>query len=901
MPAARFLRPSFLCVILAALAAPAAPARAQAERPEGAQRIVKVFDFEERDVNVEPVPMNWVRAVNDPPERIRPGFPAWNEPRFDDAQHVSGQWSVLLPTKGGSASLRLSAGALAAIPGADYLITAKVRTEGLENARAQLAARLLDARRQPISGAEARGPLVLSERRWSDTSLELKGDYPDAAWIQIDLELLQPEQMLRLGPPRREVNPRQLVFEDVSGAAWFDDVVIQQLPRVELRTASPSNVVVAPETPVLTTRVKDLTGEDLRGELRVLDLDGREVDRLSFGVDLAGRPTAWRPKLPAFGWYRAALEVRAGAGGAIVAARSIDFVHAPERTRPVDAERSRFAVLAEDLPADQRAALPEILSRIGAGAVQVAPWGAETSLESLREPGGGVAGLVEPLLDSHQSITFTLGRLPDELAERVRVPGDNPLDLVEHDEKEWSPYLDRILARYGQRVRRWQLGGSGDDYAFWRPETARDAHRFADVLGRLSPEPVIALPWRADRVVEPSIASEASLTITLPPEIGAPGVGDIARSWPEGADVTLVIDPPRAARFGQRATLIELARRVVEAWRAQPAAIAIRRPWRADPETHAIQPGPELAVYRQLVERLAGRRVVAELPTADGVVGYILQGGDTDAIIAWNDHAEPENAVIRAYLGQGSVTVTDLYGNSEPVPPVDGLHVIRVGEAPVFVEGVDVNLARFRAGVHVEPPFISSTAERHDLDIVLQNPWPVSISGRLRIAEPAHWKIAPRVLAFTVAPGKSERIPFEASFGVAEEAGPATMVIEVELVADRAYPPLRLTPRLDIGLPYVQLDPSSRVQAGRPGEPADVAVSLVITNTGDRPLTMQAFAQAPDFPREVAPVSNLPPSASIVKHFVFRGGGPKLKGAQIRVGLIETDGLGRLNRTLRVE
>lgn len=900
MAFARSVRQSF-SIALAAAGALVCRVSAQIDRPAGAQRVVKVFDFEERPVNVEPVPMNWVRAVNDPPERIRPGFPAWNEPSFDDAQHVSGQWSVKLPTKGGSASLRLSPGALAAIPGADYLITAKVRTEGLENARAQLAARLLDARREPISGAEARGPLVVSEQRWSETSLELRGDFPNAAWIQIDLELLQPDQILALSPSKRVVNPRRLVFEDVRGAAWFDDVVVQQLPRVELRTDSPTNILISPESPRLTTRVKDLTGEDLRAELRVLDVDGNEVDRKQYAVGWSGRPTAWTPRLPSFGWYRAALEIRASGTGPVVAAQSIDFVYAPARARPLGSERSRFAVLAEDLPEGQRATLADMLKRIGAGAVQITPWSPGATLDDLREAGGGVASLVEPLLEDHQSITFTLGRLPDELAERVRVPGDNPLDLVAHDEKEWSPYLDRILARYGQRVRRWQLGASGDDYAFWRPDTTQDVKRFAEVLERLSPEPVIALPWRADRLVEPAIASEASLTVTLPPEIGAPGIMDVAKSWPEGADVTLVVVPPPATAFGERATLIELARRTVEAWRAQPAAVAIRRPWRTDPETNAIQPTPELAVYRQLVERLAGRRVVAELPTSDGVVGYILQGGDADAIVAWNDHAEPENAAIRAYLGQGTVTVTDLYGNTQPVAPEDGIHTIRLTETPVFVEGVDVNLARFRAGVRVDPPFIASTAERHDLDVVLQNPWPVAISGRLRIAEPAHWKISPRVLAFTIAPGKSERIPFEASFGVAEEAGPATMVIEVELVADRAYPPLRLTPRLDIGLPYVQLDPSYRIEAGRPSEPADVAVSLVITNTGDHPLTMQAFAQAPDFPREVAPVSNLPPSASIVKHFVFRGGGAKLKGQQIRVGLIETEGLGRLNRTLKVD
>jgi Trk-type K+ transport system membrane component len=41
--------------------------------------------------------------------------------------------------------------------------------------------------------------------------------------------------------------------------------------------------------------------------------------------------------------------------------------------------------------------------------------------------------------------------------------------------------------------------------------------------------------------------------------------------------------------------------------------------------------------------------------------------------------------------------------------------------------------------VRVEPPFLAARAERHEVEIVIQNPWPIGITGRLRLAEPVEW------------------------------------------------------------------------------------------------------------------------------------------------------------------
>ncbi|MGP1310746.1 MAG: hypothetical protein ACTS27_11165, partial [Phycisphaerales bacterium] len=219
------------------------------------------------------------------------------------------------------------------------------------------------------------------------------------------------------------------------------------------------------------------------------------------------------------------------------------------------------------------------------------------------------------------------------------------------------------------------------------------------------------------------------------------------------------------------------------------------------------------------------------------------------------------------------------------------------------IEGVDVDLALFRAGFAVEPGFVPAEATVHQLDVVLRNPYPAGVSGRLRIAEPGNdrWKIEPRLFSFSIPPGGEQRLPVEVSFGLAEEAGVRTVVAEVELNAIREYPVLRIEAPLEIGLSTLQMTPTYTFVRNETGALADLVVTVSIINQGDRPTTLRAFAVAPGYAREQAPVSQLGPGQSTVLRFTYRDGAERLRGERVRVGLIEVDGAGRLNKSVTIE
>ncbi|HVZ94480.1 MAG TPA: hypothetical protein VG797_08215 [Phycisphaerales bacterium] len=863
-------------------------------RPEAARRLVKKWDFEERKIHVEPVPVGWFRGQDLPPARAREGFPKWNEAELSVETAASGEYSIKLPTRGGSTSLVLSSAVVPAIPEADYAVFARVRTTGLKNARARMSAWLLDRDLKIIDVSRSNGPLVESPDAWSVTNLVLTGQ-PTAAWIQIELNLLQPEAYDAGGHSPQEVRP-----QDFDGAAYFDDLTIMQTPRVEVRAASPSNIIVAPEKPGLKVLMRDLTGEPLTVDQLVYNIDGTLVSRTPLQTTSSGQVVSIPLDLKRYGWYRTVLVVSNRDGP--VAQRHTDLLYLPPQVGNGQATGGRFGIVADRTPVGQLPEIPTIARRCGAEAVSLPVWREdETGLDSA-ESMALIASVTDRLIDEGREVTFVLNQAPEDAARSVRGESNEPLAVIASAPEElWMPHLGPLLSSFGERVRRWQLGSATAMPAFLGAHEAEQVDAARKRMRRLVPRPIVTLPWSALEPIGNAIGADA-LNVSVPWSISADSMGEMIKTWPESVETTAVIELPPPDLFGRRATVIELVKRAVLAWTTGPRMLSIRQPfaWRDGRDAQTV-PEVSLAVWRTLATELSGRKVVGELAITDGARVFIAQGKSDSVLIAWNDSADPERAVIRGYLGESNVRVIDPFGNTEESSGPGNSVNIPIPETPIFIEGVDAQLARFRAGMRIEPGFLPARAERHHVEVVIENPWPIAVQGRLHISDPKTWTISPRTNAFSIAPESSARVPIDLAFGLAEETGVQQVTAEVELSADRRYPLLRLPLKLEIGLAAVQFQPSYRVERPRPGAPGNVVVTLLITNQGDKPVTLEAFAQAPGYPAFSAPISSLEPGTSAVRRFLLDGGAERLNGKNIRVGLKELDGTGRINKTLTVK
>jgi hypothetical protein len=856
-------------------------------RPACAQslskRLVRLYEFEE-PANLEPVPMGWIR-VDD-----REGFPTYNKAAFAEAISFSGDRSVELPTLGGSTMLRLPAGDVPAVGTSDYVVAARIRTEGLTHARARLSAVFYAGHDTPIEESRVSSELLQTFGDWELVHVELYGTYPQATHISLELSLLQPEQY---EPLRRDAHEPRL--QDISGSAWFDDVAVYLAPRIELTTNGPGNIIIAPDTPTISMTIHDVAREDLRGTIRILDIRSEVAAEDEFDLVRFGRETKWDPQLERYGWYQVTLELRNSEQA--VASQSIWFAYLPA-DGPASGEKERFGIIAEAVGEEDMELLPWMLDELNSGSVWLPAWDRDLTLEALSSYFTAPEPTIQDLLYQHVRITFVLQRLPAELARQARLEATNLLDLLRLGETAYADYLDPVLVKYGQQSSRWQIGRTGDEDAFFAADLAELTQRFHNKTQQFVPGPVVMLPWSLQQLPRPEIQTPAGWTVNVPWGLPLDTIAGTLVNWTNNPENCFVLETPDPDVFSNHSTVVSMVKRAVIAWMLDAPCLAIRQPWRVEGAIRPqLMPLPEFAAWRQLSRRLSGKRVLGSYPVVEGVRAFILSDPEDPnakgTIIAWNDSAPPAQAVIEMFLGNGDVRVVDIFGNVDPAPrDTRGAHVIQLTQDPVFIENVDINLALFRARFGLHPEFIQSTYDEHYHHLELENPWPVTISGELLIVEPTNWDFSPRHHIFSIPPGQRIRLPLSLTFPPSELAGWHTIAAEVTLITAEPLK-FRIEQTVELGLKKVLLTPS--IQANG----SDLVVMLQVTNRSTEAGDYKAYVSHPEYGKLFRPVGELQPGESRLLYIQLPGGMERVAGERIRVGLVEVDGPGRLNMSVQ--
>jgi hypothetical protein len=907
------------------------------------RRTAAAFDFEEPD-NPYPVPRLWARA-QDAERAPRPGFPRFNQAEFDFGVAHSGGASVKLPTKGGSTSLRLSPGVIPVFADGDYAVSAWVRTDKLEHARAFVRARFLTQNSQPLPETEVVTPPLQTHGEWAEIGLQLIGAPPAAAYLQVELQLLQP-QVYEPGDAPGEQAPFRVRHEDLGGAAWFDDVVVDQLPRVEITTGAGANIVVQPDHPVVHILVRDFVGEHLDGRLVVTDIDDREICDVQTPLATTGRSQEWTPQLPALGWYRVTLSVygdKPGGGKYRVGGSEMTFLWlAGDDAGALLAQgprtdRHRFGIAADRVEPDLRTSLPSVGNAIGTGFMTIPLWSDGVRREDIPSSVPELGRMVDQLSRAGQEVVVCVPFVPAEVQSDGKIDPADPLALAGIEPDRWMPFLQPLLDRYGQRLTRWQIGRTGTDGAFWHTDLVAAAEKFGAQLATLVPGPRVGIPWRAEYELPDGVPGGGggsgrgveSLSVAFPAAFDSAYLKDFtrdliarsARASP-APELTIVPELDSGDVCGERASVTELGRRTVEFWAARtapgnaefPVGIAVSHPWRRMGERRSqMMPAASLGAFRTLIDHLSERLVIGEYKIAAGVKCYILadrtpgpDGRVGGALVAWNETAAPEDAVIRRYLGDGRIEAVDLFGNRTPVTRSDAPgspHILSVGETPVFIEGADPMLASFCAQVRPEPAFLPSVQTEHELTLVLSNPWPRAISGKLQILPPdadgaggdrrRRWSITPDgIVPFSLGAGQSKRIPWTVAFPFFEETGEKRFSVAVQAATDHELPPILLPMALQVGLQDLDLDPE--VQLGPRLDGPDVIIMATVLNRGDRSRMLKLEAVAAGYPTQQSLIADLPAGESVIKRIVLKNAAARLTGQRVHLSLSDSEEQQRL-------
>jgi hypothetical protein len=883
--------------LAAADVAPGQPAATQPSDPmphpehrpvlSSLQRELVRFDFEEAERAPYTMPPNFYRYIA--PDQ---GFPRFGRMQLTNEIAHNGRWSFQFQLNGGSLSARVPTAVIPVLPGGDYAVTAWIRTDGLTHAAARLVAQLYDVERRPIAASLVQSDLLRTAGGWEHAEIEVFGDFEDAADLVVELQVLQPQQFTAPGDA-----PGVPLLEDVAGRAWFDDVTVRQLPRIELSTDAPGNVVPAAATPTLHAVVRDPTAERLSGRLRIYDVERREVRGTSFQLPQG----AWRRSFELtdlnVGWYRAELEV--ANDRQVVGRRSLDLVVLPKRNTPL--REPRFGVVLPSLETGNPVSETRRLAgQLGAASALVPLWDDVDGARPV-EP-SALRETVEELIDHGVEVTLVLPGLARKLAVTPDPDAVQAGDAA-GERPTWLRALRHAAMTFGLEVPRWVVGApdSAESHELvvgGQAQLVLDATERA--MAGIVPEPVFILPWPAEYETAPRAVNHG-YWFTVPFQVRPEALPAYAARWPiDDRPVFATLERLPADAYAPHDRAVDLMLRGLYGWRAGLPRMAITAPWATRDHRAGITPDPSFAAWRTLADHLDGRVFGGELNVADGIRCWILTGPgrNESALVAWSERAEPSPTTLRMLLAQGPVEVVDAFGGRRDIEAHDGAHTIELESRPIFIEGVDAKLTAFRAAFGIEPSFLTARHQVHECELLVGNPWSVTISGTLRLRAPEGWRVTPATHRFTIAPRGTETLPISVVFSQRAPTGGARLEGEVELIADREHR-FRVHTHVTVGLESIEFAAHWRVARNEHTGADDLLVTQTVINNGDSPIVLYAYVSAPGLSRQRRPIGTLPPGQKAVRTFRLSDGARLLAGKRIRVGVIDGDGA-RLNRVMAI-
>lgn len=893
-----------------------AAAPSEITRPSVSGRVVRVFDFEGLQLGSIEVPPQWYRAQSYEGVRDRPGFPPYNEGRLDYTVSHSGEGSMMVPSKGGSASMRLFEGEIPVFSRTAYAIEAYVKTQGAHAARASITARFLDEKMRTI--VEKRTKQVWSEGKWTKIVVQLDASYPDARSLQIDLELLQEQQ-------RQNSNDTSgIVFRvDYDATAWFDDVRVLQLPKVELLTSHPSNIYVGEEKPELDVRVRDLTGELMRARVDVVDDRGVLIDKHRFQPFGGRLDENLLVELPRYGWYEATLYVDNGSG--VDAVDSVTFVWLAKHENDYSEQQlqlttstsvrtwwgeggtrpgSQFGIWFDTMPISGVSTLPAIARQLASRRVKIPIVDEqvlgrailkqldlfEPAVFALQAAGHEVILGVDAFPESW---TRAWGIMPSQTALAAEVGERDLIDSV----------LVPVLDRFGDVVERWQFGRVREGWpvpvALRATALATTAHAFAAIA---PPDRLMLASGPFDPANSLEAISDAGTlregVMPVPPGLGTEALKQLIASYRNAAvrgelpnQITYTLTTFDQDLFGQHAAASDLARTTIMLFHGlirhgstanvlnpDTTRFAVIDPvsWRNESGTTAL-PNAEASVWREISLQLSGRMGRSELHLAHNTTCLLFEereGESFDSGLACIWSEDGAERLLEVPVGLGDVRVIDMNGNTVAFErPERGLIQLLVGHDPVYVEGVDVDLATFRSTFAVEPPELDARSAEQPVRITFANTWDRPVAGRIRVISPGgfredgsrdrSWEIEPRVHAFALEPGELGSVLMAVRRRIGVATGQQEFDIAIEVQSDAGERTLRHVLPFRVGLSSIDLA-ASHVKTLR-GD----AVAVETTNISNDPVSVVLTASIPGQSRHRVYIANLMPGEVTVREFTL--------------------------------
>lgn len=850
------------------------------------RRLVQHFDFEDPERFPRELPQHWYRILSK--DSGRPGYPDFGDIRLVDSLAREGKWSLAFECRGGSMAAALPPGVVRIFGGSQYRLSCWMRTEGLRNAGGRLVARFHGADGRPI-GVEVATDAIRSEDRWTQLLLDLDDIPPDAAELALELEVVQPSAL--------HPDASRPIGDDIAATVWFDDLEIWQVPSIRFSTDRPGQLFRVDETPAVAIELRDIVSERLSAHIAVEDIDGRPLVAERLGVAAVGEPLVVQlPALRRPGWYRATLVVEGD--GAVIARRELDL-SVVDAAPPRRGEGPRLGLDLPDIGRLGDRLATALVDRLGASFVLVPLWAGGYEAAATTATIEGLRPFVDRLLDRRIEPILVIPSVPESLATLRHLDPWQALAFFDSDDAQARDLLEPWLLTFGQHVERWQIGALGSPAARDPFDPARGV-RLRRFLESLVADPTLLVPADADRDPVPSESGIAAnlLTPWMLRGDGSPSFASLFAESFSAADAVVTIEPLPESDFAPRARVDDLAIRTIDAWRNGAMRLALPLPIRfgelGGERLDSLR--PEALAWRQLGRALGGRRFAGEIPLGGGARLWIARGERDAVLVGWTESGPRDISLV---LSAGSLTRVDLLGDAIAIERIGGVHRIGLDGSPIILEGVDPRIAELLASVRFDPQIIESRRTPQRTNVVFRNPTAGPLNGVLTVPDRLDWDISPRRQNVVGSILGDLRVPLDVTLPRSVTQGETMLSIDFE-PAGGDLPPLKLVAPIAVDWPEVQIDRSWRFIRSVETGGVDVAVTVSVTNRSERPLDLEAFALARDFPQNRRPILRLGPGQTASRTFQFADGARRLSGGAVLTGVSELEGDRRLTLELAI-
>lgn len=823
------------------------------------------------------------------------GLPNYVNGKLSDDQAHSGQWSFRFDLNGGSLIYRYDPNQVPIHPGAHYLIDCFVQTTVLPHARARVSAFFTDIDGHTIPNSIIHSELYAAKTEgegWRELSIKLTTQNSSAAFLAVQLELLQPSFYAP-----SNLGERTLFDQDIYGSAWFDDVTISQVPEVMLSSNHPGNVFRHSDPLQLSVLVNDRYTDDLATQLVITDAGGGLVYKHSAAMDMASAQdlgpglkqlVVALPDVPP-GWYDAALVMTSR--GQFVGEQEIQLVRLGDDQIAYRPD-PRFGVTATDLPIEGWSQLPDLLPIIAAGRVKLAVWSARGDVEQINS--AAFDTLLAQLQKNGITLTACLTGLPPNVA--AKVGGSDWSALLQAPPETWRGELAYLVARHANHLDRWQFGDDNDAAEFVQNPAMRKVY---DLLyaefAKMVVNPDLAMPWPAWYDMSGNLP--ATVALSVPPDV-LPSqiplyIQDIRGH--EGHNLSLSLQL-LDERYGRQVQIRDLALRVIYALAGGANRIDLPLPFTVRKDRDHITPQPRelLLIIRTLLSQLSGATFRGRIPNTSNVDAFLFDRNGQGLMVIWSSAQDAGVKKLALNLGDHPRRI-DLWGSVTPLVMPDKANELSldVGPMPFFLVDIDSTSAQMRAGVGIDKPLLESSFEPHTRRIHFSNPGQSTISGLVKLVPPQGWMVTPTVFNFTLDPGETFDHELTIEFPYNSFAGAKAITANFQIQSDRNTSftvPIIVTLGLsDVGLRTLALRDKD-----------DLVVQEMISNYGDKPIDYAAFVVYPGQPRQERLIQQLGPGRTIVKLYRFANV-HFIPNAKVRCGLRELAGTRILNDEVPVQ